>query len=411
MILEALEDAGVGVDAIADGLPVTLASLRNPRERVGWDVFAAMLERVERIARGVLTPEEIGERVVKVPSYELLRRAGRMLVSPRQLYELANRLVAPALFSNVLVALEWLPSGRLVVTAELLPGYAGSTTFFRLCHGNVAAATRVLDLPASIIEEQTITERSGRLVLLPPASHTLGVRLRRGLRALVSVPGTWRAISHQETELEESLAALRTSKHELQQLLERLPDGVLIHEHGGIRWANAALVELFGASRIEDVIGRHILDFAPPAEREALTRAMRGSASNEVDLAPREYRVFRGDGSIRHVESGVTQIVEYNGRKARLVVLRDVTEHHRLREQAAIRTASRRLARSRPASHTRSTTRSATRASTSRWRRATPPSRRRAARVARARPRGDRSRARHRARHEAPLARARRRAE
>ena len=63
---------------------------------------------------------------------------------------------------------------------------------------------------------------------------------------------------------------------------------------------------------------------------------MRRVLSTHIDNTPREYRVLRPDGSLRWVQSGATQIVDYHGAQTRLVMLRDVTERHRLREQAAI---------------------------------------------------------------------------
>jgi PAS domain S-box-containing protein len=336
MIVEAVQDAGLDVSGLARGLPLTLAEITDPRARIDWDLFAEVLARVEALTRDVLTPEAIGERIMKVPSFDLLRRAGQLVVSPRQLYEIGTRLVAPALFPNVVVTSRWLASGRLVVEGALLPGYRESVFFFRVCHGNVAALPRALDLPPATIEEQTFTGRTGRLVLLPPPSHTLGVRLRRGARALGALGEGWRALLNQQRELEESLAALRTSRHELQQLLERLPDGVVIHQGGVFRWANAALAEILGVPSAEALTGRHLLDFVPADEREALALAMRRAAPQEIGGMAREYRVLRPDGSLRRVQQGTVQIVEFHGEQARLVVLRDVTEQQRLREQAAI---------------------------------------------------------------------------
>jgi signal transduction histidine kinase/CheY-like chemotaxis protein len=49
-----------------------------------------------------------------------------------------------------------------------------------------------------------------------------------------------------------------------------------------------------------------------------------------------EYRVLRSDGTIRRLDAGITQHVELDGKPARMVVVRDVTEQHHLREQVAI---------------------------------------------------------------------------
>jgi PAS domain S-box-containing protein len=336
IVLDVLEAARIPVGPIVEGLPVTLAELRDPHARIDWDVYAEVLARVELACGDDLPLEEVGARVLSGTPFEMLRRAGQLFMGPRHLYEIAERFLPASLFSNVVVRLAWLPSGRLVVTGEIPPGYRESIPFFRICHGNIAALPRLLDLPPSKIEEQALSGRSARLVLLPPPSHTLLSRVRRSARAVSALGEMWRGIEWHQRELEQSLAALRSSRHELQQLLERLPDGVLIQQAGQLRWANAALLEILGFARLEDVVGRSVLSFMPAEDREQHALALRRAAVNEVNEARPEYRVERPDGSLRRVQAGTAQLVDFHGEPARMVVLRDVTEQHRLREQSAV---------------------------------------------------------------------------
>ena len=201
------------------------------------------------------------------------------------------------------------------MSAEILSGYRESATFFRLAHGNVVAAPRVFDLPPATVHEEVVSGRRGRLVLALPDSHTLGARARRAVSAARGLGHAWRTIREQQREVDASLASARRSRHELQQLLERLPDGVLIHDEGVVLWANAALLEIVGAGRLEALRGRSVADFLAADGDEYL-----------VACAER----------VRRVQPGATQDVDFEGARARLVVLRDVTEQHKLREQVAI---------------------------------------------------------------------------
>lgn len=334
-VLEVLEHAGIDSRALISRLPISHEALR-PAARVDWDVFVTFLEGVEGLCGHRLSLGEIGARALRVPSLEFLRHAGQLLVSPRQLYDVATRMVAPAMFSNVTVRLQWLESGRLVVVGELAPGYRESEAFFRLCHANVIALPRVLDLPPSSVEEQTITGSRGRLILLLPKSHTIVAKLRRGARTVLALPRAFRVVARQQEELEGSLEALRTSRRELRQLVERLPDGVLIHRDGIVMWANAAMLELLALSRLDDVVGHHILDFAPEEDRAALAAEMSKAPPALVHEGWREFRILRADGLIRRVLASTVPNIEHDGAPARLVVLRDVTEQQRLREQLAL---------------------------------------------------------------------------
>ncbi len=335
-VLEVLDAAKIRYEPLLAGVGLTLEALRAPGARVDWDVFAALVEGAELLGGAALTLDDIGARMLRVPSFQFLRLAGQLLVSPRQLYQVANRLVAPAMLSNITVKHTWLPAGRMVLTGELAAGYRHCEAVFRLCHANALALPRLLDLPPSTIEEQAVSGNRGRLIMVPPASHTIGAKVRRSTRALFAIGDAFRGVARQQAELEGSLDALRTSRHELRQLIERLPDGVLIHRQGVVIWANARVLESLGYERIDDVIGRGLLEFVPPEDRAQLAAAMASAKPHEVNDDWLEYRVLRPDGTTRRLQAGTVQHVDFEGEQARLIVLRDVTEQHRLHDQLAL---------------------------------------------------------------------------
>ena len=308
----------------------------DPRARIDWNLYAQILERFEALHGDELPPEEIGRRLARAPSFDFLRRAGQLVLTPQQLYEVGFRLLVPSLFANLSVRTEWLASGRFVIDGELTRGSRPSNAFFRICAGNLSMVPCLLDLPPATIEELVLSGTASRIVLVPPPSHTLARRVLRGVRALGAMGDAWRQIARQQREIEESLVILRSSRHELQQLIERLPDGVLIQHRGTVRWANEALLEIVGARDLDQVVGRPVLDFVPPEDREALVSARRHAATGEVGRTRHEYRLLRVDGGLRRVQSASVQSVNFRGQASRLVVLRDVTEQHRIREQAAI---------------------------------------------------------------------------
>ena len=57
-LLDVLEGE-VDLQALVAGLPVTLDQLRDTKNRIGWDVFADLLERVDELR----SPMEIGARI------------------------------------------------------------------------------------------------------------------------------------------------------------------------------------------------------------------------------------------------------------------------------------------------------------------------------------------------------------
>ena len=250
-LLAAIE-GDVDLNELVAGLPVTLAELRDTSNRISWDVFVELLARVDDRGGPV---EEIGARIATAPSFELLWRGGQLFFSAKQLYDVGVRFVAPALFPVAMTA-EWLPSGRVIFEGEILPGYRESIHFVRICIGNIVATPRALNLPASQIVEQSFDPCRVRLVLLPPPSHTILSRVKRSAGAFAALGQVLRGIEAHENELWENRAALARSRNEMKQLIERLPDGVLLHRAGIVRWVNSAMVEILGLKQPEDVIGR-----------------------------------------------------------------------------------------------------------------------------------------------------------
>jgi len=336
ILLETLSRCGIQVEPLVRDLPVTLDHLRDPSQRVEWGTLVTVFDRAEQACEGVISLEELGARMLVVPSYAFLRHAARLVVTPRQLYSVASRMMGPAMFPNITFGHEWLPGGRFVIMGELSAGDRESKAFFRICHGNVIALPRLLGLPASQIEEQVVTGRKGRLILVPPASHTALARLGRAARTLWSLGDAVRGVQRQQAELEASLDALRTSRHELRQLIERLPEGVLVHRDHHVIWANVSMVALLGYGKLEEVMGKHILSFLVP-DQMAIARVELAKVGPHtvVDNLP-EYRICRPDGTVRRIQAGTTQHVEFEGASARLVVVRDITERHRLDAQLAL---------------------------------------------------------------------------
>jgi PAS domain S-box-containing protein len=126
---------------------------------------------------------------------------------------------------------------------------------------------------------------------------------------------------------QDEVVARRQAEERFQRLAEASFEAVVIHEQGVIREANLACRTLFGYEPGE-LIGRSVLELTPPESREEIARRIRTGSEEAYEAVG-----LRKDGSVFYGELRAKAIA-YNGRRARVVSIRDVTD---VVEQAARR--------------------------------------------------------------------------
>ncbi len=114
-----------------------------------------------------------------------------------------------------------------------------------------------------------------------------------------------------------------------QRVVEGIRDGLCIVYGKEIVYANQVQAEMFGAKKIEDIIGTNALDFVHPDDKELAEKRWRQRALGELDPPFIKYKVNRLNGETFEAEA-LTNIIQYNGKPAFLVLTRDITERSRL---------------------------------------------------------------------------------
>ncbi len=115
------------------------------------------------------------------------------------------------------------------------------------------------------------------------------------------------------------------------RLLEFLPDAVRIICNDVIVYVNAAALDLFGAGRPEDLIGRFGSDFILDVDREHIDRRTR-KVRRSGNLPPEEQRRLNLSGDVIEVEvSGIA--ISWNGQPAVLSVMRNNAARVRARAE------------------------------------------------------------------------------
>jgi len=118
---------------------------------------------------------------------------------------------------------------------------------------------------------------------------------------------------------------LRLSEERYRSLVELAPVPIIVQRRGKFLYLNPASVALFGATRMEELVGRNVLDYVHPEDRAEIQTAVEqhGAGSHRVDR--RSLRLVRNGNELIHLDI-TAMTVNFEGQPARLVIAVDNTE-------------------------------------------------------------------------------------
>ena len=122
-------------------------------------------------------------------------------------------------------------------------------------------------------------------------------------------------------------------------LVNRSPDGILIVQDLEIAFLNPAAVELVGAARADQVVGKSPFEIFS-ADRQSAIGARLDRVLHGERVPPADDKIVRLDGTITDVEVSST-FFQHRGRPAVELIVRDIRE--RKRAEAALRESEERL--------------------------------------------------------------------
>lgn len=137
-----------------------------------------------------------------------------------------------------------------------------------------------------------------------------------------------------EETVELRTAELAESKVFNERLVAGLPDTVAIHQDGVLKFVNAAGIKLLGYNSADEIIGRPALDFVHLRFHETIRERVRRVREEGLRVPLTDEVFVRKDGTEIIVEVAAAPI-QFEGKPAVVVSLRDITEIRKLQQQAA----------------------------------------------------------------------------
>ncbi|MBF0566769.1 MAG: PAS domain S-box protein [Nitrospirae bacterium] len=133
-------------------------------------------------------------------------------------------------------------------------------------------------------------------------------------------------IARNRNMLTKNLAELAEGNNRLNLLLEATFEGISIAVDGRIVDANNRCAEMFGYAAAE-IIGMPVLDTVAPQYRETVMKHVLAGYDK-----PYEMDCLKKDGTVIRIEA-CGKSMEYEGRRVRMVALRDITERKALEQR------------------------------------------------------------------------------
>jgi PAS domain S-box-containing protein len=116
----------------------------------------------------------------------------------------------------------------------------------------------------------------------------------------------------------------RESDRKYRELVEHIPLGIGIHAEGKLVYANRHALEMMGASKPEDLIGKSVLELVHPDYRDVVRERMRLTLQG-IEVPAIEQKYVRLDGKIIDVETAAYPF-SHHGTPAVQIISKDITE-------------------------------------------------------------------------------------
>ncbi len=185
------------------GLAVSEGELRAPGQRVDWDVWVELVERLQANLGGPAELERFTLLATSEPGQHQFQRVAQLVSSPLSLYRLNSRWGVPNQYRHMLSTCEQLGSGRLRIVNSIPERYRGSLAVFRSSVAVLRGLPQLVGLPEATIVSQQVLPHRLEVTLVPPGSRTLLARLRHVKRHLSGLFSVLDQLDAQERELDD----------------------------------------------------------------------------------------------------------------------------------------------------------------------------------------------------------------
>jgi len=140
------------------------------------------------------------------------------------------------------------------------------------------------------------------------------------------------ATYHDITGRVTALRSLQESEERYRSLVELSPEAIAVHSEGQIIFANSAAMKLMGATSADELIGKSVFEILHPGSREFAQKRIQEALKSGETAPLADEKFIKLNGDVIDVEI-TSQPINFGGKKALQVFVRDITERKRIEEQ------------------------------------------------------------------------------
>ena len=339
-LYEEAQKEGVSAPQIMKGVDLDPAFLKNTRQRIDWGDYARMMRNVREGLGRMKQLEDFGEVYGRQGSgLNYIARIGGLFASPRALFDLICRWVAPANVSHVVMQYELLPSGVVRFWCAIPPEMEDSPEYLHSSVGVCRVLPTFIGMP-KVRVDAVVKERYAEYLIHIPPSRTLWAKLGRGWQALRGGGAVLELLQAQHQELTASHATLEQQQKDLRRLIDNLGDGIVLLRGGQVRYANQAFARHLGQAGAEQLSGQPLNKLMPEDEavqwERHLAGARKGGRGEAIELFfNRRPTPETPSSSPVLLELRPSAAIEFEGRECEVWLARDCTERRAVDEALA----------------------------------------------------------------------------
>lgn len=307
-LIRAEKEGVLDIDRCIHGLPITRDFLKDPSNRMSWDVWLSITDRVE---------EQLGSRQALIDSgrFSVHENYGgkrftqslmKLVAEPADLYRAVWGFSIPNNYRCIETEYKKLSAGYLQLKAHIKPGYQDSEGWFLTALGALPLVPSFLDREDAVILKNTITPRSIDVHLKVPISNRFFSRTRRVAEMIWSPRAILSELEFQQQQMSDSYDTMQMNEAEFRRAFEALPVLVVFHRDGFVVYANPAMCRTLGYEKggmigiaLSDLLGVAGSTQIAEADKEALlSLKLTGRDGRELSVEIRvEENVIQGGES------------------------------------------------------------------------------------------------------------------